>query len=331
MVSILDNCHILIPISLDFFPRFASFSLVIGLYGSVIGINLQAIQKRKWLVILIVTVAVPIQIIATGSLMYLINPAAVSFLLAVAIDQIDPLSVETLLQDKDKMSEEAKGILRIWASFDDPMTVLFGFLILLPLVAGTSIGFTLQTYTLGLALNVIPAIILWILKRYTKIFENQKILLIVILFMLLYAFWTQSYLLAAIAGLFLRPTSLKVLKVFEMFILYLFYIIIFIVGMTLYSYGIDFRLGILLAIVEFFVVQPISAVVFFSGTASDVFRIAFAQQNGLTTLLMGIAFQSLGINVLGMTLTPFTSNDLSTRASVKTDCISKYFFNSPIN
>jgi len=72
--------------------------------------------------------------------------------------------------------------------------------------------------------------------------------------------------------------------------------------MALYSYGVDLRLGCLLAIVEFFVIQPMTAIIMFNGTASDVFRIAFAQQNGLTTLLMGIGFESAGIRVLPILL-----------------------------
>ena len=105
--------------------------------------------------------------------------------------------------------------------------------------------------------------------------------------------------LAAIAGLLLRPISTRIL---EKITTWLCYAIVFIVGMALYSYGIDYRLGILLALVEFSIVQPISTLVFFNGKAGDVLRIAFAQQNGLTTLLMGIAFQGLGFNVLSILL-----------------------------
>ena len=72
--------------------------------------------------------------------------------------------------------------------------------------------------------------------------------------------------------------------------------------MALYSYGVDLRLGILLAIAEFFVVQPVTALIMFNGTTGDVFRIAYAQQNGLTTLLMGITFESMDIRVLHILL-----------------------------
>jgi len=287
------------PVTGSWFPVFASFALVVGLYGSVVGIDLEAIRRRKRLAILIVTVAVPVQILATGGLMYLIYPLGVSFLLAAAIDQIDPLSTSTLLQDKEKMSAEAKGILRVWAAFDDPVTVLFGFLILFPLVAGQSAGVSLESYAFGLALNLAPAVVLGLLYRFTKILQNRVVASIVLILTLGYAFFTKSYLLAAIAGLMLRPIPHRYL---ERVIGVLFYAIVLVVGMALYAYGVDVRLGILLAVVEFFVIQPLTSVVLFSGTASDVFRIAYAQQNGLTTLLMGIGFESLGIRVLHILL-----------------------------
>ena len=288
------------PVETQFFQWFASFALVIGLYGSVIGIDLPAIRQRKWLAIIIITIAVPLQILATGGLMYLIYPFGLSWLLAVAIDQIDPLSTATLLGDKDKMSDEAKAILRVWASFDDPVTVLFGFFVLLPLVSGQAPGVAGHgAYFTGLALNLLPALALWLLYRYTRLLQTRRSALVLLAIVLLYAFFTESYLLAAIAGLLLRPIPEAY---FAKAIQWLYYSIVFVVGMAIYSYGIDLRLGLLLAVVEFFVVQPLTAIILFNGTASDVFRVAYAQQNGLTTLLMGIAFESLGIQVLHILL-----------------------------
>lgn len=292
------------PVEVKGFSEFTSLALVIGLYGSVIGIDLEAVRRRKWLAISIITIAVPLQILATGLVMYWIYPVGLSFLLAVAIDQIDPISTATLLQDKQKMSEEAKAILRVWASFDDPVTVLFGFFILLPLVSGQSFALAGSTtsplaYLGSLALNLIPAGLLWLVYRHTSWLKKRPIAVGVLVVVLAYAFWSHSYLLAAFAGLVLRPVAERH---FQRAINILYYAIVFVVGMAIASYGVDLRLGILLAIVEFFVVQPLSALVMFNGRTSDVFRIAYAQQNGLTTLLMGIAFESLGLRVLPVLL-----------------------------
>ncbi len=290
------------PITQSFFPVFTSFALVVGLYGSVMGIDLNAIRNRKRVAVVVITIAVPLQIVATGLVMHLIYPVAISFLLAVAITQIDPLSVDTLLRDKESMSDEAKGLLRVWASFDDPVTVLFGFLILMPLVSDTTVtlGGDALSFGVGLIVNLLPAVLLWGLSRWSKVLDNQVVSLILLLLTLTFAFFVEAYLLAAITGLLLRPELPK--KYLPRIISVLYYIIVFVVGMAIYNYGVDLRLGILLAIVEFFVIQPMTAIIVFNGTASDLLRIAFAQQNGLTTLLMGIAFQSLGFEVLHILL-----------------------------
>ena len=287
------------PIEQDLFPSFAAFALVIGLYGSVVGIDLGAIRNRRRLAIIVISVAVPIQILATGALMWLIHPLAVSWLIAVAMTQIDPLSIDTLLRDKDNMTEEAKGVLRIWASFDDPVTVLFGFLVLFPLVTGQTSGVTLPLFGLGLLLNLLPALIVYLLQRYTAILKNQVIETIVLVVLLVFAFFTQSYLLAAILGLLLRPIPEHY---FSRAIFVLYHWIVFTVGMAIFSFGVDLRLGFLIAVIEFFVIQPLTSIIVFNGTPSDLLRIAFAQQNGLTTLLMGIAFESLGVHILHILL-----------------------------
>lgn len=290
------------PIDNAIFAQFAAFSLTLGLYSSVAGIDLTAVQSRRRIAIIVVTIAVPLQILATGAVMYLIYPVGLSFLLAVAITQIDPLSVDTLLQDKESMSPEAKGLLRIWASFDDPVTVLFGFLILLPLVTGqtaASAGFGSSALLMYIGLNTLPALAVWLLQKNTAVLNNPLISTPLLIALLALAFITQSYLLAALLGLILRPLPDNYLNSTTAL---LYHIIVFIVGMAMFSHSTDLwvgiRLGTLLAMVEFFVIQPLTAVIVFNGTVNDVFRIAYSQQNGLTTLLMGIAFQTLGQDVL---------------------------------
>lgn len=287
------------PITQSFFPAFTSFALVVGLYGSVVGIDLEAVRRRKWLALTVVTVAVPVKVAVTGLVMYLIYPHPISFLASVALTQIDPLSVDTLLRDKEKMSAEAQGILRIWASFDDPVTVLFGFLILMPLVSGVSIGVGTGSYAMGLLLNLGPAAVLWGLSRWTGLLHRRAVGLVLLAVTLTLAFVTGSYLLAAITGLLLRPIPEKYLS---RVVAVLYHAIVFVVGMAIYSYGVDLRLGVLLAIVEFCVIQPLSTIAVYSGTTQDLLRIAYSQQNGLTTLLMGIAFQELGFGALQILL-----------------------------
>ncbi|MEO0595585.1 MAG: hypothetical protein AAF126_05695 [Chloroflexota bacterium] len=291
------------PIDLAFFEPFAGAALVIGLYGSVVGIDLTAIQKRRRLAIVVITIAVPLQILATGALMWLIYPLAISWLIAVAMTQIDPLSVDTLLRDKDNMSEESKGILRVWASFDDPVTVLFGFLILLPLVTGEATDFDVISTSLYVVYNLLPAALIYGLQRYTKLLDNTVIATILLIVVLVFAFFVQGYLLAAIVGLLLRPLPEEL---FSRAIFVLYHLIVFIVGMALATFGTEIqegiRLGFIIATIEFFVIQPLTTLIVFNGTPSDLLRISYAQQNGLTTLLMGIAFEALGIHILHILL-----------------------------
>lgn len=287
------------PIDEAFFAWFASFALVIGLYGSVVGIDLAAIRTYRTLALVVITVAVPLQILATGATFYLIHPAAISFLVAVAITQIDPLSVDTLLRDKGKMTTEAKAVLRVWASFDDPVTVLFGFLILVPILSDVSIGTSIGTYALYLAINLAPALILWVLHQKTTVLQNRTATLILLLMTLTVAFLAQAYLLAGLTGFILRPIPEKYLSR-AIYILY--HAIVFIVGMAIFTVGVDLRLGILLAGVIYFVIQPLTSIIVFYGTPNDLLHIAFSHQNGLTTLLMGIAFESLDFRVLPILL-----------------------------
>jgi NhaP-type Na+/H+ or K+/H+ antiporter len=309
------------PINQPAFPMFASAALVIGLYGSVVGIDLVAIKPHWKRAILIITLAVPIKIIATGILTYLIFPINITWLVAVAISQIDPLSVETLINNKKRMSETAKSLLRVWASFDDPVTVIFGFLVLLPLVAGTNLGLDFSTYMIGLAANLLPAVLVFFLMRFLKRYKTdysvsehvssqdlnpalrkvnnrQRIIYYTIIAVaLVYAFATGSYLFAAITGLLVRIPE-QDHKLLSSVISVLYSIVVLIVGMSLYTSGIDIAFGLVLAFVAFFIVQPSSAILFFKGRRLDVLRIAFAQQNGLTTLLIGLAFQAVGFDVL---------------------------------
>lgn len=287
------------PIEESLFPLFTSIALVIGLYSSVSEIDVDVIRSRRWLAVSVVTIAVPVQIIVTGLIMYVINPVVLSFFVAVAITQIDPLSVNTLLQGKDSMSSEAKGILRVWASFDDPVTVLFGFLILLPLLSGVESSYDPKTILYGVIFNLLPSAILFLIKKYTKLLQNKHIEIVVVILILILAVYSEAYLSAALIGLLARPFKQSITTNLTAF---LYYCVVFLVGMVAYYFGIELRLGFLLALVAYFVVQPIATFFMFSGTPMDFLRIAFAQQNGLTTLLMGVAFQSLGYDVLPILL-----------------------------
>lgn len=284
------------PLQHPQFSLFASIALTFGLYTAVAGIDLPALGRYKNTAIFIITAGVPLQIALIAGFMWLIYPHPVSILVAVAIDQIDPLSVSTLLNNKLGMSKEAKALLRVWASFDDPVTVLVGFAFLVPAITGVISG-SMSSYLVSLLLNIVPAIVLyWFSKQK---FFTRPVSFVLLGLVFAFTVWQQTYLLAALCGLFIRPLKNNLMeKVTE----YLYYVVIVVVGAAVVDYGVDLRLGALLALGEFFIVQPLSALLLVKGTTNDIFRLAFAQQNGLTTILMGLVFQVMGFNVLPILL-----------------------------
>ena len=197
------------------------------------------------------------------------------------------------------MSKTAQSVLRIWASFDDPMTVLIGFLVLLPLISGIQGGETFKNYIIGLLINILPAILVIIIKKIQKNPLLRAIEAITNLCMLALAYFLQGFLLAALTGLILRPYDEKKLS---KIVRILFFIVVLLIGVDIAYTGINLRLGLLLAIVAFFLVQPIFALVFTKGTITDLINLMFAQQNGLTTLLMGLGFEAQGYHVLNTLL-----------------------------
>lgn len=105
------------------YPVLVSLLLAVGLYGSTSGIDLAEARGDLRTLLLAVTVGVlakaalivPVLWLAVGEPAYLI--------LAVAVAQIDPLSVAAL-RSRSRMSERGKTVLSVWSSFDDPVTVL---------------------------------------------------------------------------------------------------------------------------------------------------------------------------------------------------------------
>lgn len=101
----------------------ASLLLSVGLFMAVAGIDKQE-ARREWRV---VTVAVTIGVLCKYALIFGALYLAIwqwqYAVLAMAMAQIDPLSVAALASDS-RMSVRTKTVLAMWASFDDPMTAL---------------------------------------------------------------------------------------------------------------------------------------------------------------------------------------------------------------
>ncbi|GHF41066.1 hypothetical protein [Streptomyces griseosporeus] len=97
--------------------------LSIGLYGSTHDIDLSEARGSLRVVLVAVTAGVVLKAALIGAVMVLAFHRTEYLVLGIAVAQIDPLSVAAM-QDDERVSPRAKAILSIWASFDDPMTVL---------------------------------------------------------------------------------------------------------------------------------------------------------------------------------------------------------------
>ncbi|WP_462189151.1 cation:proton antiporter domain-containing protein [Frankia sp. CcWB2] len=96
--------------------------LAVGLYGATLGIARAAWADIRRIA-LVVTVGVALKALLIGGVLALALGDPLYLLLGVVVAQIDPLSVATLTSGS-RMSERGQDLLRSWAAFDDPVTVL---------------------------------------------------------------------------------------------------------------------------------------------------------------------------------------------------------------
>ncbi|MFF8594199.1 hypothetical protein ACF061_22645 [Streptomyces sp. NPDC015220] len=101
----------------------AALLLAVGLYGSTHDIELAEVRRSLRVVLVAVTAGVLLKAALIATVMVLAFHRPEYLVLGIAVAQIDPLSVAAM-QDDPRVTPRAKAILSIWASFDDPMTVL---------------------------------------------------------------------------------------------------------------------------------------------------------------------------------------------------------------
>ena len=97
--------------------------LAVGLYGATSTIELSLLRSDLKTILVVVTVGVLAKAALVGLVLTWAFGDPVFFVLAVAVAQIDPLSVAVLLRDS-RMSARARTVLVAWSSFDDPVTVV---------------------------------------------------------------------------------------------------------------------------------------------------------------------------------------------------------------
>ncbi|WFB08480.1 hypothetical protein LRS74_16580 [Streptomyces sp. LX-29] len=143
--------------------------LAVGLYGSAYGIARPQARRDLGRILVAVTFGVLLKAALIAGVLTLAHPDRPEYLvLAVAMAQIDPLSVAALMERRE-MSPRAKSLLAAWASFDDPVTtILVVYAGALVLDGAESVGAGSAAYGATLPLNlalVLLAAALWAALR----------------------------------------------------------------------------------------------------------------------------------------------------------------------
>lgn len=268
--------------------------LAIGLYGSAFSIDLQEARESLKLIVSAVTIGVVLKALIVGGAMWVLTRDTKFFVIGIAVAQIDPLSVASILRSS-RMSSRAKTILAAWASFDDPMTALLtvygtialgSFIGLSPdFFSGDQPGVDWNSYFINLSENVAltaGALLLWFLVRRSSVMLTASVFGVV-------GIAIERFLMLGVAtsGLFLRPPIGDFLNGVMRIALP---IAAMMLGMVLVG-GIDIVHGVLLGIATF-TSQIIVAPLLTRGLLkSDRIALAFAQQNGLTAIILSLLLE----------------------------------------
>jgi NhaP-type Na+/H+ or K+/H+ antiporter len=280
--------------------------LVAGLYSSTFGISIAEARTHWRLILNAITVGVFLKALIIGSIMALLLQHPVGFVLGIIVAQIDPLSTAALLKG-NRMSQKAKTILASWAAFDDPITVIMSLYapMLVALMVGTSwapIHGTAHAIGVGgylteTGVNLLFAagiFVLWhLLRRYAKAANAVVVVLIALglyglvvgsLSVAVYYFWMLS---VAIMGLFMRPPIESTLTHAVTWALNAAALLL---GILLIN-GINIGAGIALGLAAYGAQVIVGLLLARKLAQRDRLHIAFAQQNGITAIILALLFE----------------------------------------
>lgn len=272
--------------------------LGIWLYGAVYGIDTTELRHQKGNVISIVTLGVAFKIFFIWWILYLITWDPIAWILWWVMGQIDPLSTAKL-STTNKITAKGKTFLNTRASFDDPMTVLIVFYLLVPVIFATQAG--IGEYGTALLYNGLFVGVVYILHRLcsrSALFEC--ILLLAAMIIGVYFWWMLGI---AIIGLFLRP-SLHILQksfwgVVELTVKRAFALSVVLLGIYL-TYGVtDLHVWVYLGAIVF-VSQIVATTLFVRHlSVQDKNYLRFAQYNGITSIILATSLRKYDHRIIG--------------------------------
>ncbi len=285
--------------------RYATAALLtVGLFASTLGIDLASAREHRRLILSAVTVGVLAKAAIIGAVLYLATHDPLFLVLAVAVAQIDPLSVSTLMGD-GRMSPRVKTILASWASFDDPITVILvvyasaiatGSFGLNPATGGPEAGGNpLLVYGLDLGLNLAFAGLAYLAWRALR--RRPGPLAVALGLLAALAVWQFLMLGVAIAGLFVRPRWLEPIvgRVTDWALL----ISGALLGLLLVN-GVNLGAGILLGVVAFVAQIPVALLLTRGLSRTERVHLALAQQNGITAIILALRLETLYSGVVAV-------------------------------
>jgi hypothetical protein len=231
-------------------------------------------------------------------------------ILGIAVAQIDPLSVSNLMKG-NRMSTKAKAILASWASFDDPITVILALYapLLVAQLTGTDLGSitgntdtsaNLISYIRELGLNLglaaqafcLYTVIRFYAKHITAWLAFGVSLAFYCLLALTFSVSILYFMMLGIAliGLFLRPP--KVDKFINHTITWALRAAALLLGFLLVG-GINIWAGLALGIAAYCSQIIVGWLLTRGLPARDRWHISFAQQNGITAIILALLFEPI--------------------------------------
>ncbi|GAB4047591.1 hypothetical protein [Catellatospora paridis] len=271
--------------------------LAIGLYGSTYGIDTAAARQDRRLIVTAVTVGVVVKAAVIGAALALAWQDPLFLLLGIVVAQIDPLSVAALLGD-DRLSPRARTVLAAWSSFDDPITVVLT--VYAAAVAADTFGLGtreaqgvhvadgLVAYAVDLGLNLVFAGVVWLVWRY-GVRNRPRWSTALLALAAAVAVWQFLMLGLALVGLFLRPAWLaRLLPRITQGALYAATVLL---GLLLIG-GIALPQGISLGVAAFAAQILVGWLLARNMPATDRLHLAFAQQNGITAIILALRLEA---------------------------------------
>ncbi|MEU5772217.1 hypothetical protein ABZ819_02790 [Streptomyces venezuelae] len=287
------------------YPVIVSLLLAVGLYGSTSGIDLAEARGDLRTLILAVTVGVLAKAALIVPVLWLAVREPAYLILAVAVAQIDPLSVAAL-RARSRMSERGKTVLSVWSSFDDPVTVLLtAYLAPVALRAldggadASALPVTPDAYALtmlgNVALCVMAALAWWALRSrrgavgsgWRAVLRTAVCLLVLAGFLAAATAWGLM-LGVAVVGLFYRPPVL--VPVVGRVLTAAYYLALVALGLLLVD-GVEPGPGIALGAAAFAAQMIVGWLIARNLDHYDRVSLALGQQNGVTAVVLALSLQ----------------------------------------